>query len=353
MRLRAPSLVGSLAIAAIVAACSAAPSDDGLQPGGSASSEVATAAGIPRATPGDVRAISTPSEASTPAFVITPVGRVDLKLSLVRGATLDSDGRREPPAGGAFVVIEATGLPESMASTPLLVSTVGKEYPVSVSAPRMAVAVPTDGRDARVGVGYDGLVQWIDVASGKRVGHIPRGYYDTIADAVDTVCPDLAPATMSVGFRRIFGCTVQVKRSPYLAPTTGGAGSERRTVGWNTEDNVYVSVRFAPRYAAYWRPKGTSNSASYTSSTSLNQLSLLVSGTSYGPLEIYRESSTGPNGSDWHIAVFDVPAGQATMSFTGEVVARDVLADGAGLDAPARGRATVPVALTFTFPPVA
>ncbi len=125
--------------------------------------------------------------------------------SLVRGATLDPDGRREPPAGGAFVVIEATGLPEPMASTPLLVSTGGKEYPVSVSAPRMAVAVSTDGRDARVGVGYDGLVQWIDVASGKRVGHIPRGYYDTIADAVDTACPDLAPATMSVGFRRVFG----------------------------------------------------------------------------------------------------------------------------------------------------
>lgn len=128
-----------------------------------------------------MRAISTPSEASTPAFVITPVGRVDLKLSLVRGATLDPDGRREPPAGGAFVVIEATGLPEPRPSTPLLVSTGGKEYPVSVSAPRMAVAVSTDGRDARVGVGYDGLGQWIDVASGKRVGHIPRGYYDTIA----------------------------------------------------------------------------------------------------------------------------------------------------------------------------
>ncbi|CCI54022.1 exported hypothetical protein [Nostocoides jenkinsii Ben 74] len=117
MRLRAPSLVGSLAIAAIVAGCSAAPIDERLQPGGSASSGVATAAGIARATPGDVRAISTPSEASTPAFVITPVGRVDLKLSLVRGATLDPDGRREPPAGGAFVVIEATGLPEPMASS--------------------------------------------------------------------------------------------------------------------------------------------------------------------------------------------------------------------------------------------
>lgn len=67
---------------------------------------------------------------------------------------------------------------------------------------------------------------------------------------------------------------------------------------------------------------------------------------------MYRESSTGPNGSDWHIAVFDVPAGQATMSFTGEMVEGDVLADRAGLDAPARGRATVPVALTITFPPV-
>ncbi|MDN5804000.1 MAG: hypothetical protein L0H26_05340, partial [Microlunatus sp.] len=185
------------------------------------------------------------------ATITTPDRTHTISATVTRSRIGGPADRRTPPAGGSFVAVTTSSTSSGVWSTTkekpaqMVISTGGKQYPVAPSSSEQdltggfAVAVPTDGADAKVGITYDGLTQWVDARTNKRTGTAAAGYYDGIAKETSGSCPEVTSGDSNTkGWVRTFSCTVRLERSAYLpAPETEGT---RKTVGWPKDGTVFV-----------------------------------------------------------------------------------------------------------------
>lgn len=161
--------------------------------------------------------------ASTSVRVITPAADDLFQVGVTTERLGGAEDRLAPPDGGSFVLVDTSGYP-STEDTAYVISAGGTDYPFTPASGPTALAIPGDGRDARLGVTYDALTQWFSVATGERQGSAAAGYYDGLTEEASAACPEEKPEERVAGFNREFSCRVRVARTAYLAePSEPGA----------------------------------------------------------------------------------------------------------------------------------
>lgn len=286
------------------------------------------------------------------ALVIVPTGRAEFQVGVSGDRMGDATERFAPPAGGSFVLIERGTLTNRALKAKLTISAGGKTIPVEIAEHGLfAVGIPGDGNDARVGVEFDGLTQWVSARTAARGGATAAGYYDGLDDSLNAECPEVDPGRVETGWRREFGCRLRLAREPYLDPPR--EPGSRRTSGWAKDGMVYLGLELEPRYDTQWYPPGTSfRSSSYDSRTQLRDTTIRVGGKEYRPIETIVTEDVGWGSTDSTTLYFEIPAGQSEVVVRGKVIAKDVLDyDAAEGGSPKEGSATFPVDVALKFNP--
>ena len=301
------------------------------------------------------------TSASGKVTITTPERTHTISAAVTQDRIGGATDRRTPPEGGAFVAVStsssSSGLWSTTAEKPsqMVIFAGGKEYPVTASSLEQdlsagfAVAVPTDGSDAKVGITYDGLTQWVDAHTGKRTGTAAASYYDGLAKEGSAECPETKTGDSNKkGWVRSFSCTVKVERSAYLAaPETEGT---RKTIGWAKDGNVYVTATYQPSFNATWNAGSFWLGSSYRDKIALIKPALTVAGKAYAPVETML--SQGGGFTSAHVTtIFEVPAGQPVMTLTGTASFESALDYDGGEGAPKSGTATYPVKTKVTIDP--
>ena len=302
----------------------------------------------PHAQPGQNVTASADGVPLQEATVVLPTGRLTLGLGVTGERLGGAEDRVAPPVDGSFVVITGVNISDS-SSAKVKVSTGGSEYPVEPTSGSSVLAIPTDGKDARVGFDYEGLTQWFSVATGAREGTAAAGYYDGLEDQASGDCPTVE-GKKKRGFQRDFRCQAVVSKTAYLdKPQEQGA---RETVGWAADGMVFLSADISTNYFSRWYAEDdTFWSASYDQAVQVADLRVRLGDKEFKPKEVFMR--TGGWGGDSTTAIFEVPAGSADISIVGNAEVTDTLrsSDSIGSDAnaPAKGSATLKIDVPITF----
>lgn len=275
-------------------------------------------------------------EAMQSVRAITPGGQLEVSAGITTGRVGGAAERVAPPQGGSFAVVEAYSY-SSDSLTKLKVNSGGKDYPVDAGQGVTAVALPTDGKDAQLGVEYDGLTQWFSLTSGERQGSAAAGFYDGLSESSSTKCQHIEPEERVKGFNRTFDCSINASRDAYLAqPSEPGT---RKTEGWPKDGHVFLTLSIGTTYQARWYPDPDSwRTDSYESTVTLKDLTVRAANKSYSAKEVH-ETRTGW-GSPSTVAIFEVPAGVDEMTIGGSAAVEDTREGAGGDGGPQSGSAT-------------
>ena len=173
-----------------------------------------------------------------PVKIVAPGGAIRVSLRAPYEFA-NAKTRRQAPVGGTFVFArwqreaqpmpgtELVGEAEGATTASIVVKSGGTEKAIELAredrSASVAVAVPGDGKDAQVGVRYDGLTQWVDVATGKRVDDPRTGvwYARQRFDGAGRDCPGTRKKVGKAIFEGTF-CTLTPSMTAY-APGLGWA----------------------------------------------------------------------------------------------------------------------------------
>lgn len=315
----------------------------------------------------DPQPLSAPFSGGIPIIVRTPSGPVSLTVELTPGVIGPVGQQVSPPSGGSFLLVAGNDLPDAAADD-ADVSVVVSHGGASVSLPLdqlaegVAVGLPKGAGPVAVGVGYGGLVQRFDAASGRRLGDPAASLYDGIGDTAKASCPSVTatapgPGTASAAapgvgapgvgasgsWRQRFTCSVSVTRSSYLpAPPDG---SPRTVQGWAKDGQTWAVVAVEPDEQTTWLRDG--KITRYTPTYFSFGTRLRVAGVEYAPHQLFVEQAE--NGRPARVtAIFEVPAGQRSINLSSFVTTN--LASSAALaGVPASGAFTYPADSTVRF----
>ncbi len=313
---------------------------------------------LDQAAPDDPQPMTTPFGNGTPLIVRTPSGPVSLAVALTSDDIGPAGQQVTPPTGGSFVLVASTDLPNAAADdadVAIVVSHDGTSVtlPLDQLADGVSVGLAKGSGPVTIGVGYDGLVQRFDAASGRRLGDPAASLYDGIGDTSEASCPAVESGTVEAGntktgsaaggWRQRFHCDISVTRSSYLPAPPDGS---RRTVqGWARDGQTWAVVSIGPDEQTAW-VRG-SKVTQYTPTYFSFGTRLRVDGVERTPRQLYVEQAEGGHPARV-TAIFEVPAGQRSMalkSFITTNLARPAATDGI----PASGAFTYPADALFTF----
>ncbi|MEO6999879.1 MAG: hypothetical protein ABI112_17530 [Terracoccus sp.] len=320
---------------------------------------------VDRAAADDPQPLTTPFSGGSPLIVRTPSGPVTLAVALTTGVIGPVGHQVAPPTGGSFLLVAGNDLSDAAADdadVSIVVSHGGTNVtlPLDQLAEGVAVGLPKGAGPAAVGVGYAGLVQRFDAASGRRLGDPAASLYDGIGDTATASCPagvagTSGPPTDSAAsgggrtagsWRPRFQCRVTITRSSYLpAPPTGSPTTVR---GWAPDGQTWAVVDIEPDEQTTW-VRG-SEVTRYTPTYFSFGTRLLVAGVEHTPRQLYVEQSE--SGRPARVtAIFEVPAGERSMALRSFVTTN--LANPVGRAAtdgiPASGAFTYPADSTLRF----
>ncbi len=310
---------------------------------------------LDQAAPDDPQPMTTPFGSGAAIMVRTPSGPVSLTVALTPDDIGPAGQQVTPPTGGSFVIVAGADLPDAAADDVDVAITVSHDgTSITLSRNQLAdgvsVGLAKGSGPVTIGVGYDGLVQRFDAASGRRLGDPAASLYDGISDTSTGSCPAVESATANSktgsaagGWRQRFHCAVSVSRSSYLpAPPDG---SLRTVQGWARDGQTWAVVSIVPAEQTAW-VRG-SKVTQYTPTYFSFGTRLRVDGVDHTPRQLFVEQAE--SGHPARVtAIFEVPAGQRSMalsSFITTNLARPAATDGI----PASGAFTYPADALVTF----
>ncbi|MDN5765059.1 MAG: hypothetical protein L0H96_21780 [Humibacillus sp.] len=309
---------------------------------------------VDRAAADDPRPLTAPFRGGSPLSVRTPSGPVSLTVALTSGLIGPVGQQVTPPTGGSFLLVTGNDLPDAAADdvdVSLVVSHDGTNVslPLDQLAEGMAVGLPKGAGPVTLGVGYDGLVQRFDAASGHRLGDPAASLYDGIGDTATASCPAVvattgAPGAVAAGnWRQRFTCRVTVTRSSYLPEPPDG--SPRTVQGWAKDGQTWAAVAIEPDEQTTWLHDG--EVTRYTPTYFSFGTRLRVAGVEYAPRQLFVEQAEG--GRTARVtAIFEVRAGQRSMTLH-SFVTTNLASSAAPAGVPASGAFTYPADSTVRF----